>query len=121
MDGLLRLVSTVAAGLVVLGFVLFAIDATNEGADETVARISDPGAQVDRSADERGDVRKTIDDANDFLLAPFDGLVDEWSSEWARHGVSALLGFLTYGFGLRLLANAIPRRRREPLGWETPR
>ena len=122
MAGLLRLVSTVATIIVALGFVLFAIDATDESSAETVARIQEPGARAPQKAESRDGFRGLVDDANDVLLAPFDGLVSSWRSEWARHGVSALLGILLYGFGLRMLANAAPRlRRHKPLGWEVPR
>ena len=122
MAGLLRLASTVATILVALGFVLFAIDATGSSSSQTVARISDPGADEQVRERKSGGVRELVDDPNDVLLTPFDGFVAGWHSEWARHGVSALLGILAYGFLLRLLANALPRARRpQPLGWETPR
>jgi hypothetical protein len=122
MAGLLRLVSTVATVLVALGFVLFAVDATGKGSAETVARIEDPGADERTREAKSGGFRELVDDANDVLLAPFDGVVASSGSEWVRHGVSALLGLLAYGLALRLLANAVPRpRRHEPLGWDTPR
>jgi hypothetical protein len=122
----LRLASTVATVLVALGFVLFAIDETGEGSRSTVSRLEgtdvpSPGAKAERAREQRnGSVREAIDDANDVLLAPFSGLVEGWS-DWASRGVSALLGFLLYGLGLRLLANYIPQpRRREPASWTEP-
>jgi hypothetical protein len=122
MAGLLRLASTVATILVALGFVLFAVDATHDGSADTVARIADPGADEQVRERASGGFRELVDDANDILLAPFDGVVAGSGSQWARHGVSALLGFLAYGLALRLLANALPRARRpEPLGWDAPR
>lgn len=124
MTGMLRLVSTAATVLVVLGFALFAIDRTREGSAVTVERIAEssgPGVERGREA-RNGPVREAIDDANDVLLAPFDSIVSSSGSEWVRHGVPAALGFLLYGLLLRLLANAVPQgRRHEPLGWETPR
>lgn len=122
MAGLLRLASTAATIVVALGFVLFAVDATREGSSETVARIADPGFDEQARERESSGPRELVDDANDVLLAPFEGVVAGSNSEWVRHGVSALLAFLAYGLALRLLANSLPRGRRpEPLGWDTPR
>lgn len=119
--GALRLASTVATIVVALGFLAFAYDEVRAGSEVTVARIADPGAERDRE-EANGQVRELIDDANDVLLEPFTGLVSGSGSAWVRHGVTALLALLLYGFGLRALANAIPQpRRAEALGWETPR
>jgi len=119
--GLLRLASTVATVFVVLSFALFAIDQTETSSAETVARL-DNQRQQDTQAQESTGVRGAIDDVSDALLTPFEGLVSDSGSEWVRHGVPALLGFLLYGVALRLLANAIPQGRRpEPLGWDVPR
>lgn len=119
--GLLRLASTVATVFVVLSFALFAIDQTETSSAETVARL-DNQRQKDTQAQESTGVRGAIDDVSDVLLTPFEGLVSDSGSEWVRHGVPALLGFLLYGLALRLLANAIPEGRRpEPLGWDVPR
>ena len=120
-SGLLRLASTVATVFVVVSFALFAIDQTETSSAETVARL-DNQRQQDTQAQESTGVRGAIDDVSDVLLTPFEGLVSGSGSEWVRHGVPALLGFLLYGLGLRLLANAIPQGRRpEPLGWDVPR
>ena len=119
--GLLRLASTVATVFVVVSFALFAIDQTETSSAETVARL-DNQRQQDTQAQESTGVRGAIDDVSDALLTPFEGLVSDSGSEWVRHGVPALLGFLLYGVALRLLANAIPQGRRpEPLGWDVPR
>lgn len=119
--GLLRLASTVATVFVVLSFALFAIDETRAGSAETVARL-DSQNQQERKAEETSGFRGAIDEVSDVLLTPFEGLVSDSGSEWVRHGVPAVLGFLLYGVALRLLANAIPQSRRpEPLGWDVPR
>jgi hypothetical protein len=122
--GLVRIVSTVATALVVLGFALFAIDETRAGSQETVARLDGAPkavAERDARAEEHSGLRGAVDDANDVLLAPFEGLGGGSSNAWVRNGVPALLGFLFYGLLLRLLANALPKPRHETLGWETPR
>lgn len=104
-----------------LGFLAFAYDEVRAGSEVTVARIADPGAERDRE-EANGQARELIDDANDVLLEPFTGLVSGSGSAWVRHGVTALLALLLYGFGLRALANATPQpRRAEALGWETRR
>ena len=122
--GALRLASTAATVIVALGFVLFAIDETNEGSKTTVTKLESAsapspsaGAEQRREA-KNGAVREAIEDANDVLLDPFTGVVSGSRSEWARHGVPALLAFLAYGLGLRLLANYIPQPRRRQPDWE---
>lgn len=121
--GLLRLVSTAATVFVVLGFALFAIDETRAGSAESVARLDGATPAERRAAEEEHDgLRGTIDEVNDVLLAPFDGVVAGSDSAWVRHGVPAVLGFLLYGLGLRLLANVAPQGRRpHPVGWDAPR
>lgn len=122
--GALRLVSVVATALVVLGFALFAIDETRAGSETTVARLDGATkAAAERAAEPRhGGLRGAIDDVNDVLLAPFEGLAGDSGDAWVRNGVPAVAGFLFYGLLLRLLANALPAaRRHRPLGWETPR
>lgn len=124
--GLLRLASTAASVLVVVGFALFAADETREGSSQTVARIAEAAGGAEAAERERearnGGLRELIDDGNDLLLDPFAGIVSGSGSEWTRRGVSAVLAFLVYGLLLRLLANAIPQSKRtEPLGWDVPR
>ncbi len=118
--GLLRLASTAATVFVVLSFALFAIDQTETSSAETVARLESRDLQ-ERKAEETTGVRGAIDDVSEVLLTPFEGIVSDSGSEWVRHGVPALLGFLLYGLALRMLANAIPQSRPEPLGWDVPR
>jgi hypothetical protein len=118
---LLRLVSTVAAVVVVVSFGLFALDEAREGSDQTIARLeggegpkgeagrninqADPPPRVERARERRhGDVRELIDDANDIVVKPFTGIVDSGSSIWAQRGIPALLAFLVFGVALRLLA-----------------
>lgn len=122
---LLRVVSTVTATLVLVGFGLFAIDEIRSGADAQLAQLEgasgpSPSAAGERAREQRqGKLREGIDDANDVLLAPFTELVDS-DHAWVVHGFPALLGFLLYGVGLRLLAGYAPKPRpREPRGWRT--
>jgi hypothetical protein len=128
LGSLLRLASTAATVLVVLGFALFAIDELDEGSKTQLARLDNefrpsPSKDVERVRErEHGAVREAIDDANDVLLSPFAGMLSDSGSSWVRHGVPALLAFLGYGVLLRLLANYLPQPRPPaPKGWETPR
>jgi hypothetical protein len=104
----LRLISTVATVLVILGFALFAIDEADAGSKQQQARLegvspSPEPAGEERREQSRSDARELIDDANDVLLEPFDEVVAS-DEVWVQNGVPALLAFLTYGVLLRLLA-----------------
>ena len=116
LGSLLRWSCLVAAGLVVLGFVLFAGDEISAGSNEQVAQIEEQGP-VPAGADEAeregdsGGFREFVNDANDVLLGPFDHVVAS-DDAWVTHGVPALLGVLLYGVGgLVLLNYLLPARR----------
>jgi hypothetical protein len=122
---LLRLVSIVASVLVVLGFVLFAIDQTRESSEAQLQKLEGlnrpdltEGAERARES-ERGAVREAIDDANDVLLAPFTGVVDS-DDIWVERVLPGALALLVYGLGLGLLANYIPKRARPARDWRAP-
>lgn len=106
----LRILAIVLSLLVAAGFTLFAIDdfarASNESRDRIAGNARpDPTPTAERQREARnGRVREMIDDANDVLLRPFDGLVANDKSRWVQRGVPALLGLLTYGFMLGFLA-----------------
>jgi hypothetical protein len=124
----LRLVSVVAALVVVVSFGLFALDQAREGSDQTLARLeggegpkgdakrninqADPPPRIERARERRhGDVRELIDDANDIVVKPFTGIADS-GSIWAQRGIPALLAFLIFGVALRLLAAYVQGGRR---------
>jgi hypothetical protein len=98
--------SLVVAG----GFTLFALDDFTRASNATRDRISgsarpDPTPRVERERelrDSRG--REYIDDANDVLLRPFNGIVADNRSRWVQRGVPAIFGLLVYGFLLGFLA-----------------
>ena len=112
MDQLLRWISLGASALVILGFLLFALDQAQEGSDRQLARLenpaaADPGEQGERAREkEHGAAREVIDDANDFLLKPFAGIVDT-DDAWVSRIVPGLIALLVYGLGLGMLANTI--------------
>jgi hypothetical protein len=55
-------------------------------------------------------VREWVDDANDALTKPFDGVTSS-PNIWVQRGLPALLAFLLYFVLLRLLAGYAVRLR----------
>jgi hypothetical protein len=118
-----RLCAIVASTLVALGFLLFAIEQAGKGSQEQQAKIDDalvepsptPRQEFLRER-ENGDIREAIDDANDVLLAPFADLVGG-NDDWMLRVIPALLALLVYGGGGLLLANFLPKPRREVGDW----
>ena len=113
LEGILRTVSVVAGAIVLLSFALFAIDETRNASEESQAavagleatRSSDPSPRQERARERaHSRAREAIDDADDVLVAPFAGLVDNSSSSWVRRGVPTLIALVLYGFGLSFLA-----------------
>jgi hypothetical protein len=128
MGALIRYVAIVISGIVVLGFVLFAIDEMDKGSQAQQAKLERelgptsqiaPDAEVEAARERnQGTFREAVDDANDVLLAPFAEVVDS-DNAWVSHGIPALLGLLVYGFGLGLLANMLPKQRTHGSDWRT--
>jgi hypothetical protein len=119
MAGLIRLVSVVASLVVILSFVLFALDESRAASDRSSRAIS--GQQASSAADptpreekvrERlhSKPRELVDDANDILVRPFAWTDQGSGSLWARKGVPALLALLVYGLGLGFLARVFKVR-----------
>jgi hypothetical protein len=111
-----------------LSFLLFALDQTREGSEQTLARIeggqgqkdaagrninqADPPPRVERARERRhGDVRELIDDANDIVVKPFSGIVTS-DEIWVQRGVPALLALLLYGVALSFVAAYVGGGRR---------
>ena len=125
MGSLLRFVAIAVSGIVVLGFVLFAIDEANKGSQTQQQKLERelgtpaPSARGEAVRErQQGAFQEAVDDANDVLLAPFASLIDS-DNAWVNHGVPALLGLLVYGFGLGLLANMLPQQRSHASDWRT--
>ena len=102
---------------------MFAVDETRQGSQTQQAKLADelndpsPSASDESERQrEHGPVREAVDDANDYLLAPFSGLVTSRNS-WVVHGVPALLALLAYGVGLTMLANSLPKQRAHGGDW----
>jgi hypothetical protein len=118
----LRLISLFCIAAIVVSFAAFASDRAGDGSRETVARLdSDVGAgpgvtrrpapelgeaspapRVERLRErEHGGLREAIDDVNDQLAGPFDGVVS--GDIWTRRIVQGLLALLVFGVGIGFL------------------
>ena len=120
---LLTWASTIAALVLLASFGLFAVDQAQNGSKQQVAKLgagleptnastnvnqADPSPKTERQRERKhGEVREAIDDADDVLIKPFASAVDS-NSIWAQRGIPALLAFLVFGVGLRILAAYVP-------------
>ena len=106
---LLLIASTVCTLIVVASFVMFALEKANASSTAQQDKIvsidrPDPTPQAERlRATKHTKVRELIDDANDVLTKPFDGITTS-NDIWVERGVPALLAFLLYFVVLRVLA-----------------
>jgi hypothetical protein len=124
-QNVLRVASTIACGIVIAAFAMWATDEGRSGSDQQIARLSqsdgpngapngasvtNPAAPVAAPAPEaeHGGVRGAIEDADDALLSPFDHVAQD-GGPWAAHIFPALLALLTYGLLARILIAYLPR------------
>jgi hypothetical protein len=110
LERVLRIAAMLVSVVVVLSFVLFAIDELNGASQRNEAKLAQdleanppPAAERQREKD-HGTVREAIDDANDVVVSPFQGIASSNDSLWVQRGVPALLALLVFGFGLGFLA-----------------
>ena len=130
MSAIIRILAITASAFVALGFLTFAADRSREGSDTQVRAvdgraqpISDqeidrpaPSPEVERRREEHhSDPRELVDDGNDYLLAPFTFVKSD--NVWVERMVPAAIGLLAYGLGGLLLANFIPKHRKETRDW----
>ena len=112
----LLLASTLCTLVVVVSFAMFAVDearASSNTQQTKVETLDQPDltpAQEKARAKKHTQVREAIDDANDTLTSPFDGITSS-SNLWVQRGIPALLAFLLYFVVLRLLAGYAVRLR----------
>ena len=120
-QNILRVASTIACGIVIAAFGMWATDAGRSDSGQQVARLSQSdgpsgassGAPVTNPAapaaePEHGGVRGVVEDANDALLSPFDHVAQD-AGQWPAHILPALLALLTYGLLARILIAYLPR------------
>jgi hypothetical protein len=105
----LRILSTIACGVVLIAFVLFAADQRNDDHqfEASQAALAEPAVAPEP---EHGAVRGTLEDVNSMLVGPFEGIASS-DDEWVQHGIPALLALIAYGLLARLLIAYIPARR----------
>jgi hypothetical protein len=105
----IRAVAIVASAIVLISFGLFAIDQARAGSKREQDRLAqqdtaDPTAAQERLREKaHSGIRETIDDADDFLLSPFTGIVKS-GEDWVKRGIPAGIALVVYGFGLGFLA-----------------
>lgn len=110
----LRIASTLACGVVLVSFMLWATEETKSASAQQAAQAGGAAGPHATPAAVQGEpehdgLRGTIDSANDTLVAPFEG-VSQSTNEWVEHGVPALLALLAYGVLARLLLAYVPQR-----------
>jgi hypothetical protein len=105
----LLLVSTVCTLIVVASFAMFALEQANAGSNtqqDKIASIDQPNpssAVEQERAKKHTKARELVDDANDVLTKPFDGITTS-TNIWMERGVPFVLAFLLYFVVLRVLA-----------------
>jgi hypothetical protein len=119
-QNILRIASTIACGIVIAAFAMWATDEGQASSDQQIARVSEevpadapvtnPAGPVAAPAPEpeHGGVRGVIEDANEALLSPFDHIAQD-DGPWVAHAIPALLALLTYGLLARVLIGYLPR------------
>jgi hypothetical protein len=109
-------VSTICTVIVVLSFVLFALEEARAGSkaqQNLVEQVNTPNPtpRTERERDRKHTaVREAIDDANDVLVSPFTDITQSHNI-WVERGVPSLLAFFLYFVLLRILANYAVRIR----------
>lgn len=105
-----------ASLLILFGLVAFAGDEAERGSQAQLDQIDGSTAFEKEREGRSGSVREVVDDANDVLLAPFDGVTGSRNT-WVRRLIPTALGLLLYGLGLMVLANYLPKPRRAAGDW----
>ena len=101
--------STICTAIVVLSFVLFALEEAKAGSNTQQAQVDqidipNPTPTSERARERKHtQVREAIDDANDVLVSPFTGIVHS-KNIWVERGLPALFAVLGYFVVLRILA-----------------
>src|SRR4029077_6950333 len=91
-ERILRAVAILVSAVIIISFGLFAIDELNGASKANEAKLAQdleanppPAAERQREKD-HGTVREAIDDANDVVVSPFQGIVSSDDSLWVQRG-----------------------------------
>jgi predicted PurR-regulated permease PerM len=109
---LIALGSIVACAIVIASFTLFAVNQTGQASTHQQQLLSgeissEAGAQAPPVKSHESSVRRTIDEASEWLTSPFNALTSGASSAWATHGIDLALALVVYGFGLGFIARTL--------------
>jgi hypothetical protein len=105
----IRAVAIAASAIVLISFGLFAIDQARAGSKREQDKLAQQDTADPTTAQERrrekahSGIRESIDDADDFLLSPFTGIVDG-GGDWVKRGIPTGIALVVYGFGLGFVA-----------------
>jgi hypothetical protein len=111
---LVGLASIVTCTIVIASFALFAINQTSQASNQQTRTLRGEVTTVEAGTPappkaakpHESAVRRTIDDASEWLTSPFDGLTSG-HSEWAVHGIDLVLALVIYGFGVGFVARTL--------------
>lgn len=106
---LIRLASVLICLIVILSFIVFAINQTKSASGHQREVLGETSASVHEGKSTKakeGSAHKALDEASEKLTSPFSGIVTS-SSQWAKRSVSLILALLIYGFGLAYIARVM--------------
>ena len=104
----IRLVSVAICLIVILAFIVFAVNQTKSASAHQREELGESPAAIHKgqNANRESSIHKDLDEASAELTSPFSGIVSS-SSEWADHSVRLVLALLVYGFGLGYVARVL--------------
>ena len=125
-----RWLSLLACGFVLLSFLFFLVDQTSEASQnqvnaiggqagvkvESATKVPDPPAAVEKVREQENDgFHEFVDDVNDVLLGPFSDLIDS-DNIWVQRLFATAMALLLYGGVLLFLARAAGMRKKPQSG-----
>jgi hypothetical protein len=97
--------SMLACTIVIASFTLFAVNETSAASTHQQQELKAEAAPSTATApapapssSHKTSIRKSIDEASEWLTSPFSGLTSGSHSEWAVRGVDLALALFVYGF-----------------------
>jgi hypothetical protein len=106
---LLQVLSRLACLVVILSFVLFAVNQTSKASTHQQNELNGT-TQPSSSRPKESAVHKAIDEAAAKITSPFSKLTSGSKNEWVVRGGDAALALLIYGFGVGFLARMVALR-----------